>query len=500
MSESLALLVTFLPLIGALLVLITPSKDDSGTALWRLAQAIATITFLISIPFWFGYGPDAAGVKFRSTFPWFRFQSLVVNFDLGIDGLSLLLVLLTTLIGVVVMFSARSHIKSRHREFLVWMLVMECGMLGVFMALDFFAFYVFWEVMLVPLYFVVGIWGGPRRRYAAMKFFLYTVAGSVLMLLAIIYLVSNPIPTPDGLVLSSSILDHIKYGQLSEASQHWLFLAFAIAFLIKVPTVPFHTWLPDAHVEAPTSGSVILAGVLLKMGTYGLVRFCLPMFPLATAFYALPLMILGVIGLIYGAFLAWAQGDMKKLVAYSSISHLGYVVLGIFSVSQEGLEGSVIQMISHGVATPALFLLVGMIYERRHTRAISEYGGLARSMPRFAFFLMLATFASIGLPGLSGFIGEFLILIGTFLVNPVIGAIAVLGVIFGAVYMLSMVRRVIFGPLTHSENKKLEDLNLRECLVLTPLVVLFFWIGLFPSSFTSRTTHTLAEIKQAVEK
>jgi NADH-quinone oxidoreductase subunit M len=349
--------------------------------------------------------------------------------------------------------------------------------------------------MLVPLYFIIGIWGGERRLYAAVKFFLYTMAGSVLMLLAIVWLVGQPLVIGGEPRLSASILEHAAHAALPRTTQLWLFLAFAVAFLIKVPALPFHTWLPDAHVEAPTSGSVILAGVLLKMGTYGLIRFCLPIFPLATQTFAPWLMALGAAGLVYGAFLAWAQEDMKKLVAYSSISHLGYVVLGTFALNPQGLQGSVLQMVSHGLATPALFLLVGMIYERRHTRQIADFGGLARVMPRFAFALVLAMFASVGLPGLSGFVGEFLILLGTFASNPWLGAIAALGVVFGAVYMLSMVRRVLFGPVTDARNRDLTDLDRRECLVLVPLVVLFFWIGLFPRAFTERTEKTLAQIE-----
>ncbi len=502
MDSSLSLILTFLPLVGALLVLFAPLRgsDEGSPALWRLAQAIGLITFIVSLPLWTGYGPGTEGVKYLFSVPWFHIQSLQVHFTLGVDGLSVLLVLLTTLISAVVLFSAGSHIKKRAREFLFWLLVMECGMIGVFLALDFFTFYVFWEVMLIPLYFLIGIWGGKRRLYATLKFFIYTVAGSVLMLLAIIFLVRTPlmIPGNEVPVLTSSILDHLQYLNLPVTTQYYLFLAFAIAFLIKVPTVPFHTWLPDAHVEAPTAGSVILAGVLLKMGTYGLIRFCLPLFPKATLFFAPWLMVIGVIGLLYGAFLAWAQSDLKKLVAYSSISHLGPIVLGTFALNAYGLEGSVIQMISHGVATPALFLLVGMIYERRHTREISAFGGIAKTMPIFAFFLVLTTFASVGLPGLSGFVGEFLIFVGAFKAWPVLGAIATAGVIFGAVYMLSMVRRVLFGPIRHEENKHLKDLNLREILVLTPLVILFVWIGLFPGQFTSRTSKTLAQIQAKV--
>ena len=493
---------TFLPLLGALLVLMMPKRGaagDDSAPLWWTAQVITTITFLLTIPFWTGYGPGAEGVMFQVSVPWFRLQTLHVDFTLGIDGLSVLLVLLTSFISMLVFFSARSHIKEREREFLAWMLTMQCGMLGVFMALDFFAFYVFWEVMLIPLYFVVGIWGGPRRLYAAMKFFLYTVAGSLLMLVAIIWLVSQPVALPgQEPVLTSSILAHAEHSQLASGIQHWLFLGFAIAFLIQVPTVPFHTWLPDAHVEAPTSGSVILAGVVLKMGTYGLIRFCLPMFPIATHTFAPWLMGIGAVGIIYGAFLAWAQQDLKKLVAYSSISHLGYIVLGTFALNAYGLQGSVLQMVSHGLATPALFLLVGMLYERRHTRRIADFGGIARVMPRFAVFLVLATLASIGLPGLSGFVGEFLILVGAFIDGETrwLGVVAALGFVLGAIYMLSMLRRVLFGPIVDPANRELKDLSGRECFVLVPLVVMFFWIGLGSKAFTKRTEKTLQKIEQ----
>jgi len=504
LDSSLPLILTFLPLAGALGILVAPvrGRDGGAASLWGFAQLIGVATFLASLPLWFGYGPGEEGVKFAFSADWFRFQTLQVRFALGVDGLSVLLILLTTLVSMLVLFSASSHIKDRAREFLFWLLVMESGMLGVFLALDFFTFYVFWEVMLIPLYFIIGIWGGPRRRYATIKFFLYTMAGSVLMLLAIVWLVSHPLTLPGagGPALTSSILDHTAHLRLPASTQTWLFLAFAVAFLIKVPAVPFHTWLPDAHVEAPTSGSVILAGVLLKMGTYGLIRFCLPLFPLATLDFAPILMGIGLVGLLYGAFLAWAQSDLKKLVAYSSISHLGPIVLGTFALNALGLEGSVLQMISHGLATPALFLLVGMIYERRHTREIGDFGGLARVMPRFAFFLMLATFASVGLPGLSGFVGEFMIFLGAFQASPWIGAVAAAGVIFGAVYMLSMMRRVAFGPLRSEENRRLKDLSLRESLVLVPLVVLFVWIGVSPSTFTSRTSKTLAQIQAKVEQ
>ena len=499
--EASSLIVTFLPLVGAFLVLLAPSEGEGtgSTLLWRIAQATGIMTLLLAIPFWTRFDVSSADAQFVFDMPWFQLNLLDAHLRLGIDGLSVLLVLLTCFISMLVLFSARSHVKLRDREFLAWLLTMECGMLGVFMSFDFFSFYIFWEVMLVPLYFIIGIWGGERRLYAAMKFFIYTVLGSVLMLIAIIWLVSNPLQVPGvGQVYSSDILLHAQYSDLPHQTQAWLFGAFTIAFLIKVPTVPFHTWLPDAHVEAPTSGSVVLAGILLKMGTYGLIRFCLPIFPHATLSFAPLLMWIGLIGLIYGAFLAWAQQDLKKLVAYSSISHLGYVVMGTFALNQIALEGSVLQMISHGLATPALFLLVGMIYERRHTRQIAEFGGIARVMPRFAFFLVFATFASIGLPGLSGFVGEFLILLGSFLENRWIGALAAFGIIFGAIYMLSMVRRVLFGPLHRAENRALKDLNWRECLILAPLMLLFIWIGVFPSTFTEKTSKTLEKIQLRV--
>jgi NADH-quinone oxidoreductase subunit M len=347
---------------------------------------------------------------------------------------------------------------------------------------------------------VIGIWGGKRRRYAAIKFFLYTVAGSLLMLLAIIWIISIPVAMPGETPLAtSSILAHIEHGAIPTGTQWWLFLAFAIAFLIKVPTIPFHTWLPDAHVEAPTAGSVVLAGVLLKMGTYGLIRFCLPLFPHATIEFAPLLMAIGAIGIVYGAFLAWAQRDLKKLVAYSSISHMGYVVLGTFALNIEGLTGGMLQMIAHGVATPALFLLVGMVYERRHTRQIADFGGIAKVMPVYAFFMVMATLASVALPGLSGFPGEFSILWGAFNASLLWGIVGAFGVIFGAVYMLSMVRRAIFGPLTSDENRALKDCNLREILVMTPLLLLFVWIGLRSGDFTSRTEKTLEQVIQKVE-
>jgi NADH-quinone oxidoreductase subunit M len=368
---------------------------------------------------------------------------------------------------------------------------MQAGMLGVFLSLDVVLFYVFWETSLVPLYFIVGIWGGERRLYATIKFFLYTVAGSLVMLVAVIALVWR-IGTTDVAQLTTAA------SSLPLGVQGWMFAAFALAFAIKVPVLPFHTWLPDAHTEAPTSGSVVLAGVLLKMGTYGLLRFCIAMFP-AVAVQAGPWMMgLGALGIVYGAFLSMAQTDVKRLVACSSVSHLGYVVLGLFAMTKAGVRGGVLQMVNHGLSTGLLFLLVGMIYERRHTRALDQFGGLAKVMPVFALLLTVAVLSSAGLPGLNGFVGEYLILLGAFEASPWLTALAVLGVIFGAVYLLSMTRRVLYGPVTKEENRALADLGGREILLSLPIVALVVWIGVAPETFLSRTSGSVDAVLRRV--
>jgi NADH-quinone oxidoreductase subunit M len=375
------------------------------------------------------------------------------------------------------------------------MLMLETGMIGVFVALDLFLFYVFWEVMLVPMYFLIGVWGGQRRIYAAVKFFLYTMVGSVLMLVAIIALYFlNGATTFDF----PAILANLQSGNLvlNPTQQYWLFLAFFFAFAIKVPLFPLHTWLPDAHVEAPTAGSVILAGVLLKMGTYGIVRFCLPMFPEATRELTPLISLLAVVGIVYGALVAMVQTDIKKLVAYSSVSHLGFVVLGIFALNEQGLQGAMYQMLNHGISTGALFLLVGMIYDRRHTRLIDEFGGLADPLPVFSTIFMIVTFSSIGLPMLNGFVGEFLILLGAFKANVTFAVIATSGVILSAVYMLWVYQRVIFGEVTNPKNKKLADLDFREKLILVPLVVLIFWMGIYSESFLRRMDGSVNQVLQ----
>jgi NADH-quinone oxidoreductase subunit M len=408
--------------------------------------------------------------------------SFGINYIVGIDGISLFLVLLTTLLTPIAILASWS-VQDKVKEYLIFMLLLETGMLGAFVALDLFLFYVFWEVMLVPMYFLIGVWGGTRRIYAALKFVVYTMAGSLLMLVAIIYLATRHAQTDQALTF-----DLLKlYGlHLPMEQQMWLFLAFALSFAIKVPLFPFHTWLPDAHVEAPTAGSVILAGVLLKLGTYGFLRFAMPLFPDAAMAAAPVITALAVIGIIYGAVVAMMQSDIKKLVAYSSVSHLGFVMLGLFALNIQGVQGGIYQMINHGLSTGALFLLVGMIYDRRHTRAIDEFGGLWKQLPIFSAVLLVVTFSSIGLPGLNGFVGEFLILLGAFSVTPLWTAAAASGVILGAIYMLWMIRRVIFGPLSNAANEKLADLNAREICLLAPILFLIVLMGVYPQPFLRR--------------
>ncbi len=478
-------IVAYVPLVGALLVLFM--NKDNGGSIRRFATGVAFLDFLISIPLWFEFDRAGELFQFRESASWI--PSIGVRYEFGIDGIALLLVLLTTLLGVIAFLSSWTAIKEREKEYYVFMLMLQTGMLGVFMAMDFFLFYVFWEVMLVPMYFLIGIWGGERKLYAAIKFFLYTLVGSVLMLLGILALYfynSTGLLGVEGLgnPKTFSILQfHEISASIPAGMQWWIFLAFFVGFAIKVPMFPFHTWLPDAHVEAPTAGSVILAGVLLKMGTYGFVRFSLPILPDGT-WALLPWMVaLSLIGIVYGALCAMAQKDMKKLVAYSSVSHLGFVMLGIFALNTAGLNGGILQMINHGLSTGALFLLVGVIYERRHTRMISEYGGLSSRMPVFATMFLIITMSSIGLPTLNGFVGEFTILVGAFNRTWWWALVGALGIVLGAAYMLWMFQRVFFGPMTNPENENLDDLNRREVLYLTPLVILCFWIGLYPKPF-----------------
>jgi NADH-quinone oxidoreductase subunit M len=482
-------IICYLPLLGALIVIFF-MKNDQGSLIRKFATGVAFVDFLISIPLWFAFDRDGRGdqlFQFQEKVPWI--ETIGVDYHFGIDGIALLLVLLTTLLGVLAFLSSWSAIRTREKEYYAFMLFLQTGMLGVFMSLDFFLFYVFWEVMLVPMYFLIGIWGGSRRLYASIKFFLYTLAGSVLMLLGILALYffnAGGLPGWAGLgnTPTFSVLQFHDIGAaIPPDLQFWIFLAFFVGFAIKVPMFPFHTWLPDAHVEAPTAGSVILAGVLLKMGTYGFIRFSLPILPQATLELLPWMAALSIIGIVYGALVAMAQKDMKKLVAYSSVSHLGFVMLGLFALNGPGLNGSVLQMINHGISTGALFLLVGILYERRHTRMIAEYGGISAVMPVYATIFLIITMSSIGLPTLNGFVGEFTILVGAFDREWWWAVFAALGIVLGAAYMLWMFQRVFFGPVTNPENEGLKDLSSREVLYLAPLVVLCFWIGLYPKPF-----------------
>lgn len=477
-------LICFLPMAGALLVIF--ALRDPAT-IRRFAFGAALLDFLLSVPLWFAFVREGPLFQFKEGLDWI--PSIDVRYELGIDGIALLLVLLTTLLGCLAFLSSWSAIHEREKEYYAFLLLLQTGMLGVFCALDFFLFYVFWEVMLVPMYFLIGIWGGPRRLYASIKFFLYTLVGSVLMLLGLLALYfwnAQGLFGWDGAgnPLSFSIEQFHRAGPAMPADlQIWIFLALFVGFAIKVPMFPFHTWLPDAHVEAPTAGSVILAGVLLKMGTYGFVRFSLPILPEATR-RLVPWMIgLSIVAILYGALCAMAQRDMKKLVAYSSVSHLGFVTLGIFALNSPGLSGGVLQMINHGLSTGALFLLVGVLYERRHTRQIADFGGLSAVMPRYATIFLIVTLASIGVPALNGFVGEFTILIGAFSKSWAWAIAATLGIVLGAAYMLWMFQRVFFGPVVHEENRRLKDLSGRELAYLLPIVALCFWIGLYPKPF-----------------
>ena len=484
-------IVTYIPLIGALCILFFVNGKN-GAAIRRTATAFAVIDFLASLVLWFGFDPKATGARmfqFRETYSWI--PSLGVNYDFGVDGISVLLILLTTFMGIIAIVSSFTAIQNRQKEYYVLLLLLQTGMIGTFCALDFFLFYVFWEIMLVPMYFIIGIWGGQRRLYAAIKFFLYTLSGSVLMLLSILALYffnGDGIPFLHikglGAGQSFSVLRFHEIGHLIPPNlQFWIFIGFFLGFAIKVPMFPFHTWLPDAHVEAPTAGSIILAAVLLKMGTYGFVRFALPILPDGTR-QLLPLIVtLSLIGIIYGALVSLVQKDMKKLVAYSSVSHLGFVMLGMFALNPMGLKGSVLQMINHGISTGALFLLVGFLYERRHTRMIADYGGMAKQMPMYATLFLIAALSSMGLPALNGFIGEFTILLGAANRSPVWAVVASVGIVLGAAYLLWLYQRVFWGPLDNPENRDVPDLNKRELGMMLALVACMVWIGIRPGVF-----------------
>ncbi len=462
----------FLPAAGLLVLLAVPGSR--ARALKLAANAVTGLNFLLALGVALKFDPGSGEMQFLERAPWIK--AIGAQYLLGIDGISLLLVLLTALLSFVATLSSWEAIRSRIKEYYVFLLLLETGMIGVFLSLDLLLFYVFWEVVLVPMYFLIGIWGGERKLYAAIKFFLYTLFGSVMMLIGILVL--------RGHFHTFDWTELVRTGSLLPAAlQGWVFLAFFLGFAVKVPMFPFHTWLPDAHVEAPTAGSVLLAGVLLKMGTYGFIRFSLPLFPQASRTFAPYMVALALIAIVYGALVSLMQKDMKKLVAYSSVSHMGFVILGLFVLTPLAAKGAVLQMVNHGLSTGALFLIVGVIYDRRHTRLISDFGGLSSRMPVYATVFLIMALASIGLPGLNGFVGEFMILMGTFPVSWVWTAIAATGIILGAGYMLWLYQRVMFGRLENPANESLKDLTLRELATFVPLLILVFWIGLFPKPF-----------------
>jgi NADH-quinone oxidoreductase subunit M len=490
-SHLLSVLV-FLPSAAAVLLLLFPESRRREAKLFALAASVVELA--LSLPLWFRFDLGSAGMQFTEHASWI--PALGISYSLGIDGISLLLVLLSTVLTPVSLLYSLTHVEKSVRAFSIAFLVLETGMIGSLVALDLALFYVFWEVMLVPMYFIIGIWGGARRIYAAMKFFLFTMAGSLFMFLAILYLAVRH--HADTGQWSFLLADLARLSYPSMGTQTLLFLAFAIAFAIKVPVFPLHTWLPDAHTEAPTAGSIILAGVLLKLGVYGYIRFALPLFPDSALRFAPWVGVLGVIGVVYGAFVAYAQKDMKRLVAYSSVSHLGLVVIGIGAFTSTALNGAVLQMVNHGLSTGALFLLVGVLYERTHTREIADYGGIAGVVPVTTALFLFATFSSIGLPGLNGFVGEFLILLGTWTSPYRWWAVAAAtGVVLSAVYMLSLVQRVFWNPLTREENRSLPEIRPSELIAASVLVVLMAWIGVRPNDFLDRIAPSVEQVRRS---
>jgi NADH-quinone oxidoreductase subunit M len=484
MDSSILTIITFLPIAGVILIWLT-GKENHRTIKY-IAWAVTFIDFLLSLYIYLRFDMAESGFQFVYNIPWI--SHFGIRYAVGIDGISLWLVILTTFLGWLAVWSSWTAVKDRLKGYMISLLVLQTGMLGVFVSMDLFLFYVFWEVMLIPMYFLIGIWGGPRKIYATIKFVLFTMLGSLLMLVAILFIYFKS----GGTTFNISELTQFCV-TLPVSTQMWLFAAFGLAFAIKVPMFPFHTWLPDAHVQAPTAGSVILAGVLLKMGTYGFLRFCMPMFPEAFEQFIPAIAVLAVIGIIYGAMVAMVQKDVKSLVAFSSVSHMGFIMLGLTALNMQGMQGAILQMLNHGISTGALFMIVGMIYERRHTRMIAEFGGVFKSMPIWSTFFIIVALSSIGLPFTNGFVGEFLILTGTFGVAPVYAILGATGIILAACYMLWMIKRVLFGELTKNENKNLTDLKTFEKLVLVPFIIMIFWIGIYPSTF-------LNPMKNSVEK
>jgi NADH-quinone oxidoreductase subunit M len=466
-------LTTFLPLVGAAFILLIRGEPDvvarnaRSVALWT-----SLITFVLSLFIWMNFDNTTAAFQMVERADWI--PAFKINYHMGVDGISVLFVLLSTFLTPLCILASWESIKVRVKEYMIAFLVLETLMVGMFCALDFLLFYVFFEGVLIPMFLIIGVWGGGRRVYAAFKFFLYTLLGSVLMLLAVLAMY---------FVAGTTDLPTLMHTPFPRSMQIWLWLALFASFAVKVPMWPVHTWLPDAHVEAPTAGSVILAGVLLKMGGYGFLRFSIPILPEASAYFTPLMYTLSVVAIIYTSLVALAQEDMKKLIAYSSIAHMGFVTIGMFTLKQQGVEGSVFQMLSHGIVSGALFLCVGVVYDRLHTREIARYGGLVQNMPRYAFVFMVMMLASVGLPGTSGFVGEFLILIGAFQDNTWVAFLATIGIILGAAYMLWLYRRVIFGKITREDVKSMLDLSPREVAIFAPLVLVVLWMGIYPSSF-----------------